>query len=121
MVKDKLDKLLRLDVIVKVDEPTDWYATIVVVPKKTNDFRVCVDLTKLNETVRRERHVLPAIYQMLAMIKDVKVFSKLDCNSGFYQVPLTEDCMRLTVFLTPFGRYCYTHLCLGISSASEYF
>jgi hypothetical protein len=42
--------------------------------------------------------MLPAIDQMLAIIKDAKVFSKLDCNSGFYQVPLTEDCMRLTTF-----------------------
>jgi hypothetical protein len=120
-IKEELYKLLWLGVIVKVEEPTDWCAPIVVVPKKTNDVRKCVDLTKLNEAVRRERHVLPAIGQMLAMIKDAKVFSKLDCNSGFYQVPLTEDCMRLTTFLTPFGRYCNTRLPFGISSAREQF
>lgn len=85
------------------------------VPKKTNDVRICMNLTKLNEAVKRECHLLLAIGQMLAMIKDAKVFTKLDCNSGFYQVPLTEDCMCLTTFLTPFGRYCYTHLPFGIS------
>jgi transposase InsO family protein len=120
-LKAELDKLLRLDVIRKVDEPTAWCAGIVVVPKRSGDIRLCVDLSRLNEAVLREQHTLPDIGQMLASLTGATIFSKLDCNSGFHQVPLDTESALLTTFTTPFGRYCYTRLPFGISSASEHF
>ena len=47
-----------------------------------------------------------------------KVFSKLYCNSGFYQIQLSPEFMPLT-FTTPYGHFCYTRLPFGISSVSE--
>ena len=49
------------------------------------------------------------------------MFSKLDANSGFWQIPLTPNSRPLTTFLTPFGRYCFNKLPFGISSAPELF
>ena len=39
----------ELGVISKIDEPTDWCAGMVVVPKANGDVRICVDvdLTKV--------------------------------------------------------------------------
>ena len=118
-LKNELDKLESLGVIKRVDEPTPWVAPIVVIPKKTSGIRLCVDLTQLSNAVLREQYTLPAIDQMLARIAGAKVFSKLDCNSGFYQIPLSNESMLLTTFTTPYGRWCYTRLPFGISSASE--
>ena len=120
-VKAKLEQLETQGVISKVDRPTDWCAPIVVVPKSSGDIRLCVDLTKLNEQVKRERLVLPAVDDMLAQLSGAKVFSKLDANSGFYQVQLTEESSFLTTFITPFGRYRYNRLPFGITSAPEHF
>ena len=50
-VRDKLVEQERQGVISKVDQPTDWYVPLVAVPKSNGDVRVCVDLTKLNNTV----------------------------------------------------------------------
>ena len=77
-----------LGVISRVDSPTDWCAGMVVVPKLNGKIRLCVDLTKLNESVKRERHILPPVEETLAQLKDSTVFSKLDANSGFWQIPL---------------------------------
>jgi len=120
-VKDKLEELEKQGVISKVDKPTDWCAPIVVVPKSNGDVRVCVDLTKLNEQVKRERLILPAVDYVLAQLSEAKVFTKLDANSGFYQVELTQDSALLTTFITPFGRFCYNRLPFGITSAPEHF
>ena len=52
---------------------------------------------------------------------DRKIVSKLDANSGFWQIPLEEESQQLTAFLTPWGKYIYTKLPSGLTSAPEIF
>ena len=94
---------------------------MVVVPKANGQVRICVDLTKLNENVCRERHMLPSVEQVLAQIGDAKHFTKLDANSGFWQIELDEQFSKLTTFITPFGRFRFNGMPFGITSASEIF
>ena len=47
------------------------------------------------------------------------MFSKVDANSGFWQILLAPDSYLLTTFITPFKRYCFQKLLFGISSAPE--
>ena len=120
-VKQELTRMENMGVITKVDSPTEWCAGIVVVPKPNGNIRICVDLTKLNASVCRERHILPSVEQILAQIGDSTVFSKLDANAGFWQVKLSKESARLTTFITPYGRYCFNRLPFGITSAPEFF
>ncbi|KAK7114087.1 hypothetical protein V1264_000209 [Littorina saxatilis] len=90
-VKNKLKRLEELDVIRPVTTPTEWCAPIVVVPKANDKVRVCVDLTKLNESVRRENFPLPTTDELLSQLAGATLFSKLDCNSGFHQIPLADE------------------------------
>ena len=120
-VKQELQRMEALGVIKKVEQPTDWCAGIVVVPKSNGSLRICVDLTKLNASVRRERHILPAVDQIVAQLSNAKVFTKLDANAGFWQIQLAEDSVLYTTFITPFGRFCFQRLPFGITSAPEFF
>ena len=117
----ELERMEELGVISKVDEPTDWCSGMVVVPKPGGGVRICVDLTKLSSFVKRERHLLPSVDHVLAQLGDAKVFSKLDANSGFWQIELAPESSKLTTFISPFGRYMFNHLPFGISSAPEFF
>ena len=65
-VKQELDRMVKLGVISQVTEPTEWCARMVLVVKRNGSVRVCVDLTHLNQSVKRERHQLPSIEQVLA-------------------------------------------------------
>ncbi|XP_064461585.1 uncharacterized protein K02A2.6-like [Ornithodoros turicata] len=121
VVPTELEKLQQEGVIRKVDSPTEWCSGLVVVPKATGGHRLCVDLTKLNQVVMRERHDLPTVDQVLGLLGDSTVFSKLDAASGFYQVKLAEESQELTTFITPFGRYCFRRMPFGITSAPEFF
>ena len=120
-VKCELEKMEREGVISKINEPSDWCSGMVVVQKPNNGVRICLDLTKLNCYVKRERHILPSVNHVLAQIGDAKFFSKLDANSGFWQIELSPDSSKLTTFITPFGRYKFNRLPFGISSAPELF
>ena len=120
-VQEELTRMESLGVTSRVNQPTQWCAGMVVVPKKSGSVRICVDFRRLNESVLRETHPLPKVDNTLAQLAGATVFSKLDANSGFWQVPLNESSRELTTFITPFGRYCFNRLPFGISSAPEHF
>lgn len=120
-VQEELSRMESIGVISKVDEPTPWCAGMVVVPKKAGAIRICVDLKPLNVNVLREVHPLPKVDETLAQLTGAKVFSKLDANSGFWQIPLAKSSRLLTTFITPFGRFCFNKMPFGISSAPEHF
>ena len=61
-------------------------------------------MTKLNEAVKRELYPMATIEVSLAKIQG-QIFSKLDANAGFWQIPLEKESKQLTAFLTPWGRY----------------
>ncbi|KAL0148076.1 hypothetical protein M9458_056616 [Cirrhinus mrigala] len=120
-VRAELKCMEDMGVISKVIQPTPWCAGMVVVPKAQGKIRLSVDLTHLNKWVRREKHILPAADQTIAILAGAKVFTKLDATSGFWQIPLSQESKLLTTFITPFGRYAFNRLPFGISSAPEHF
>ena len=47
--------------------------------------------------------------------------NKVSVNSGFYQIQLTKDSQLLTIFISPFGRFCYQRLPFGINLRPEHY
>ena len=86
-------------VISKVDQPTNWCAGMVVVQKKSGGVRICVDLKPLNQNVLREVHPMLHVEETLAQLQGGKVFSKLDANSGFWQVPLAKNSRYVSYYI----------------------
>ena len=80
-----------------------------------------MDLKPLNESVLREVHPLPKVDETLEQLSGAKIFSKLDVNSGLWQIPLAKLSRLLTAFITLYGRYCFNKLRFGLSSAPEHF
>ncbi|XP_046409071.1 uncharacterized protein LOC124173951 [Ischnura elegans] len=122
-VEAEIKKMEAEGIITPVEEPTDWCAPMVVVPKADGSVRICVDFTQLNKNIRREQHELPSVDECLSLLRaaESKFFSKLDASRGYYQIPLRRECRLLTTFITPFGRYCFNRMPMGLSSAGEHF
>ena len=110
-----------LEVIYKVDTLTSWCSGMVDVTKKDKTVRICADLKALNANVLRETHPLPKGDETLAQLAGDNIFSKLDANSGFWEIPLAKNSQHLKIFLAPFGRYCFNKMPFGISSAPEHY
>lgn len=118
-LKTELDRMEKQSVITKVHEPTDWVNSIVIVKKKNDSIRVCLDPRDLNMTIKRQHYKLPTREEIMAKFADAKHFSKVDASQGFWQLQLDDPSSRLCTFNTPFGRYRYLRLPFGISSAPE--
>ena len=120
-VEKQLKTMKKQGVISVVTEPTAWCSGMVCAPKPDGKVRICVDLTPLNKAVQREIHPMASVDENLAKLKGSQFFSKLDANSGFWQIPLDRRSRLLTTFVTPFGRFCFNRIPFGISSAPEIF
>ncbi len=123
-LKAELDLLESQNIIGKQIKPTSNCAPIVIAPKKNSDrIRLCVDLSKLNRYVKRERYqsTTPAMAVADIAKSDAKYFSTFDAYKGYHQCPLDEESQDLTTFITPFGRYKYLRAPYGISSISEHY
>ena len=121
-VKYELDSMLKDGIIESVSEASEWCHPIVVVPKVNSDrVRITTDLTALNKSVIRELWQMPGVDYTLANIGKSSHYSKIDLNSGYFQVKLDDNSKELTTFLTPFGRFRYLRIPQGLSSSPEVF
>ena len=64
-----------------------------------------VDYRKVNAKVVFDSYPMPTIEQTLDQFGGAVVFSVLDLNSAYYQIPLSERSRRITAFCTPFGLF----------------
>ena len=120
-VRAELERLVSLNVIAKVDEPTDWVSQIAIVQKKSGAIRLCIDPKPLNLVLRREYFRIPTLEDMLPSLSGATFFTKVDLSSAFWQLKLNEESSYLTTFGTPFGRFRWLRLPFGLKVSSEIF
>ena len=119
-VKDELNRMVKEKVIAKVNQPTKWVNSMVAAEKKnSNRLRICIDPRNLNAAIQREHYQLPTIEEITSRLAGAKYFSKVDANSGYWQIPLDEESSYLTTFGTPFGRFRFLRLPFGLNCAQE--
>ena len=69
----------------------------------------------------REHYRIPTIKEISSQLENKRVFSTLDLKDGYWQIELDDESSLLCTFATPFGRYRFTRMPFGLSSASEVF
>ena len=83
-----------------------WSFPVVLVPKKNNDWRMCVDYRQLNNVTIKDSYELPLIDEIFMFIgKNAKVLSTIDLFSGYHQIPMHIDDQDKATFTTMFGNY----------------
>ena len=117
-VKTELERMVEMNVIEKQTEPTDWVSSMVCVVRP-NKLRICIDPRDLNRAVKREHYPMQTVEEVVSRLPNAKIFSVLDASNGYWQVQLDDESSKLCTFNTPFGRYRFLRLPMGITSGSE--
>lgn len=120
VLKQQLDEMERMQIVARVNEPTDWVSNLVLV-RRNDKVRICIDPILLNNALKRPHYPIPTINELLPELANVKIFSTVDAKSGFWQVKLDDESSKLTTFWTPSGRYRWLRMPFGISPAPEIF
>jgi hypothetical protein len=120
-LKAELERMKQLDLIDKIDEPSDWVSPLVIVEKPNGQIRLCLDPRDLNKAIKRHHHPMPIVDEILAKLGGAIMFSKLDASSGYWQIKVDNESSKLLTLNTPFGRHRFKRLPFGIHSAAEVF
>jgi len=119
LIKAEGDRMLKLEVI----EPSqrDWASSVVLIPKPDGCPRFCIDYRQLTERTVRDSYTLPRMDDCLDSVGDAQFFSTLDCNAGYWQIPIAEEVEPKTAFTCHCGTYECTRLPFGLCNAPATF
>ena len=117
--KEEIDRMLAENVI----EPTtcEWASPIVLVPKPDGSLRFCVDYRRLNAITVPDTYPLPRMDECIDSLGDAVVFTTLDCNSGYWQIPVHPKDRDKTTFTSHYGIYRFLRLPFGLRNAPATF
>lgn len=79
-VKTELDRMEKLDAIAKVEGPSDWVNSMVVVVKP-NKLRICLGPRDLNRAIKREHFPMLTVEEVAARMPEAKIFTVLDAST----------------------------------------
>ncbi|XP_073294454.1 uncharacterized protein [Primulina huaijiensis] len=116
VIEEQVGELLRAGHIKEVQFPT-WLSNMVLIPKATRKWRMCVDFKDLNKACPKDCYPLPRIDQLVDSTSGCELLSFLDAYQGYHQIPLTLEDQDKASFITSGGTFCYVVMPFGLKNA----
>ena len=116
-LKKDIADMMKMGVI---RESTSPYASpVVVVKKKDNTSRVCVDYRRLNKLTVFDPEPMPTAEHLFQKLNGDKYFTRIDLSKGFWQISIPEEDIPKTAFVTPDGSYEFLKMPFGMINSAR--
>ena len=86
-----------------------------------NEWRLLVDYRQVNEKVVKNSDRVPRVEEIWAALRDMKYFTTLDLNQGFFQLPLDEESKKYTGINVGGIGYVFNCIPQGLSASPGIF
>lgn len=112
----ELNQMLADGIVEPSNSP--WASPIVMVKKKDNSYRFCVDFRRLNQVSEPDAYPIPYVSSTLDKLRDAKFLTTLDIKSAYWQIPMAATSKPYTAFVVPNrGLFQFKRLPFGLHSA----
>ena len=118
--KDEFQFLLNAGIIRRSNSP--WASPLHLVPKKEpGAWRPCGDYRGLNKVTIDDKYPIPHLRSLTMSLKDKVVFTKIDLQRAYLQIPVSELDIPKTAICTPFGLFEFLYMPFGLKNAGSTF
>ncbi|GKA47167.1 putative reverse transcriptase domain-containing protein [Tanacetum coccineum] len=105
-----------------LDTPhSSWGAPVLLVKKKDDSLRMCIDYQELSNLTIKNRYPLPRIDDLFDQLQGSHYFPKIDLRLGYHQLRVHEDDTPNTAFRTRYGHFKFTVMPFGLTNAPTVF
>ena len=118
-VREEVQTMLKMGIIEPSHSP--YSAPVVLVQKKDNTVRFCIDYRTLNLSTKFDAEPLPDMDHIFTKLSGKKYFSKIDLAKGYWQIPMREKDKEKTAFSTPAGQFQMRKMPFGLKNAGAVF
>ena len=119
-LRNELNRLCKIGVLRKCSDST-WASPTFIIPKKNGTVRFISDFRYVNKCLIRKPYPIPKIADVLQKLEGVKYATSLDLNMGYFTVRLDPDSQKICTIITPWGKYQYLRLPMGINVSPDIF
>jgi Reverse transcriptase (RNA-dependent DNA polymerase) len=116
----ELSRLCSIGVLKKINR-SEWAAPTFIIPKKDGTVRFISDFRELNKRIKRQPFPIPKIQDLLLKLEGFQYATSLDLNMGYYHIVLSPMSRRLCTIVTPYGKYEYQRLPMGLCNSPDIF
>lgn len=117
--KIEFRKLLDRGIIQPSSSP--WASPLHLVQKKNGGWRATGDYRRLNARTLPDRYPLPLVEDLLQSCHGNTIFSIVDLERAYYQIPMATEDVGKTAVTTPFGLFEFKGMPLGLRNSAQTF
>jgi hypothetical protein len=98
-----------------------WSSPLHMVPKPNGSWQPCGDYRRLNSATTPDKNPLPNLQDLSNFLHGSTIFSKIDLEKGYHQIPMQKSDIPKTAIITPFGLFEFLYMSFGLSNAAQTF
>ena len=120
-IEQQIREMLHQGIIEESCSP--WMAPAVFVRKKSGDIRLCVDYRELNKKTQKDTYPLPLPDEVQDKLANSTIFSTLDLQCGYWQMPVNPQDRHKTAFCPGpgMGLFQFRRMPFGLTGAPSSF
>ena len=121
--KEAVEKEIELMLKQGIVEPasSEWTSPIVIIKKKDDTIRLCVDYRRLNVMTKVDAYPMTKVDDALDQGGQARYITTLDLAKGYWEIPVAEEDHPKTAFITPRGLYQFKLMPFGLCGAPAMF
>lgn len=120
LIKQELELMLRIGVIEPSSSP--FASPVVIIPRPDGkSIRFCTDFRRLNSLTVPDGFPMPRIDDLIDKVGQAKFLTKVDLSRAYWQIPMEEESIPLSGFVTPQGQFQWKYMPFGLRNAPATF